>query len=269
MPVETMRLSALVVNPALQARSGGVHRDTVADYTESVKGGERFPPLLAFRITDRSYDGPVLVAGFHRHAAYTKAGVAECEVDVRDGTYAEAFLAGYLSNVEQKGLKYTNADKRHAVAVALRLFRRDSARVVAVRLGVSHDLVSRIRRTLVATGVLPPEDKVVGRDGRNQSTKRNNDDDDRQVSSDDTCLKQEAECRDVPDVEIAEEELVSFEDDEPAPVQTEEVREEPDDTPDEGAAATPESSVLGELQDLWAAADERTRAAFLAWVAAP
>lgn len=144
--------------------------------------GATFPPLIAFKVTDRQFPKPLLVAGFHRHKGFGEAGLTECQVDLREGTFNDAWLAGWQSNVAH-GLRYTNADKRKAAEMALKLWREDSARVIAERISVSHDLVCKIRKEFVAIGELEPEQKVRGKDGKNYRDTQ----EPPQVSSDDTC----------------------------------------------------------------------------------
>ena len=192
MPVQRMKLDALHVTPLLQTRSGGVCKGTVGEYAAAAKAGAAFPPLIAFRVTDWSFKKPALVAGFHRHEAFGQAGIAECEVEVRDGTFAEAWLAGWLSNLSH-GLRYSNADKRKATEMALLLYKGDSARAIAERINVSHDFVGKVRKELVAAGKLEASEAVKGKDGVPQPGKGKSNGGKSPVSSDDTGLKPSSE----------------------------------------------------------------------------
>lgn len=162
--VTATKLSSLHITPLLQSRDGGLCRETVTDYTTAAKAGATFPSLIAYRITDRKFSGPALVAGFHRYAALVAAGIEEHPVDVRDGTFAEAWLAGWVSNLSN-GMRYTNPDKRKAAETAIKLFRTDSAVQIAERLGVSDEFVRKVRKELVAAGVIAEPDKVIAKDG--------------------------------------------------------------------------------------------------------
>lgn len=164
MSAEMMRLSALHVTPLLQTRDGGLCKEAVADYTARSRAGQSPPALLAYKVTDRKFPAPVLVAGFHRHAALTTAGVTEHPVELREGTFAEAWLAGYRSNLDN-GVRYSNADKRKAAEQALLLFTEDSAAAVAERLSVSDEFVRKVRKELVAAGKLDMPETVTRKDG--------------------------------------------------------------------------------------------------------
>lgn len=199
----TVPLNGLQVVPQLQLRRGGVCADTVREYADAAKSGAKFPPIVAYRVTDRQFKKPVIVAGFHRHEAYAAAGLTECECDIREGTWAEAWLAAWSSNLTH-GLRYTNADKRAAVETALKLFTDESARAVAERMNVSADFVSRVRKEMVAAGEVQESEKVKGRDGKRHPKKK--DSDDYQVSSDDTCPLPE-EPTDPTEIDFSEPEL--------------------------------------------------------------
>lgn len=160
-----MRLADLHVTKGLQPRGDRLDADVVKEYTAAMAAGSVFPPVIAYRVTDKTYPGPAVVAGFHRVEAAVKAGLTEVAVDLREGTFAEAWLAGYLSNLTH-GLRYTNQQKRSAVERACLLFRDESARALADRLGVGDKLVGDVRKELVAAGKLPKPETVIGRDGR-------------------------------------------------------------------------------------------------------
>jgi hypothetical protein len=162
--VRRMKLSDLHLCGPLQPRGGDINADVVREYAAAAKDGAAFPPLLAFEVTDKKFKGPALVAGFHRAEAYKAAGVTEADVEVRTGTYNEAWLAGYLSNVTH-GVRYTNEQKRNAVDTALMLFRDKSARALAEMMGVSPSTVSERRNALVELKKLDAPKEVVGRTG--------------------------------------------------------------------------------------------------------
>jgi hypothetical protein len=181
--VSRMKLTDLHITKTLQVRGGEMCKETVREYAAAAEEGAAFPPLIAYRVSDRTFRKPALVAGFHRHAAYAEAGIADAEVEVRDGTFAEAWLAGYRSNLTN-GLRYTNPQKRAAAETALLLYRDESARSVADMLGVSHDFIGKVRKELEAVGKLEKIDKIIARDGRQEPAKRKPSSE--SVSSDDT-----------------------------------------------------------------------------------
>ncbi len=173
MSVTTVALNSLFISPLYQSRSHGVCSDTVTDYTTAIEGGAKFPLLVAYRVTDRKHPGPALVAGFHRAEAYAVAGVTECKIELRDGTHAEAWLAGFQSN-QTHGLRYSNADKRRAAEHALSLFTSDSNRQLAERMGLSQEFIAKVRREMETNGAIEPVDKIVSKDGTVRPSGRSN-----------------------------------------------------------------------------------------------
>lgn len=158
-----MKLSELHVDLDHQPR-GRLDDATVEEYAEAMARGDKFPPMLAYQVTDRMFPGPVLVAGYHRFHAYGRAGVKAAEVEVRTGTYAEAWLAGWASNLTH-GLRYTNAEKRRAVGMVLELHPTWSDRRIATAAGVGNKFVGDVRKELCSEHSSPR----VGADGKTRS----------------------------------------------------------------------------------------------------
>lgn len=91
-------------------------------------------------------------------------------------------------------MRYSNADKREAVKTALKLFPKDSPGVLAEKLGVSDELVRKIRKTLIATKQIEDAETVIGRDGREQTTKQSKPDK-KQGPTVGPCQEQVSECK--------------------------------------------------------------------------
>lgn len=152
-------LEQIQLDDRCQARVPPLRTDVVEEYAERFTAGEPLPPVEVFEV-----DGAqVLVDGFHRVAAAATAGVAFLEV-VKVGAGSMSDAAWYAAGVNQAhGLRRSNADKQHAVlaAVSNPIGMEQSSRVIAKHVGVSHALVSRIRREWEATqreaGRLVPE----------------------------------------------------------------------------------------------------------------
>jgi hypothetical protein len=170
MGTEFRPLSSLHVCRQLQPRGGEIDREAVKDYAAAMRAGDRFPPLVAYEVTDRDFPAPALVAGFQRYEAYAAAGIPDAEVEIRTGTFAEAWLAGYQSNLTH-GVRYTNPQKRAAAEQAALLFRDLSAPQLAERLAVSDEFVRRVRKDLIAAGKLEPADTVTASDGSSYPSK--------------------------------------------------------------------------------------------------
>jgi hypothetical protein len=126
---------------------------TVDEYAEVIRDKNTngvilvhpFPAVVAF------HDGKNywLADGFHRLAAYIKAGMKAILAEVRQGTKRDAILYAAGANAHH-GLRRTNEDKRIAV---MRLLTDEewtqwSDREIARRCGVSNNFVSEVRRHL-------------------------------------------------------------------------------------------------------------------------
>ena len=149
----------------------------VDEYADAYRAKAKFPPIEVFIV-----DGaPQLVDGWHRLAAMLKAGLTwvTCEV-VGTGTIDEAVWRALGAN-QGHGIRRTNEDKRRAVRLALEspIGNEQSARVLAEHIGVSHELVLKVRgeweaerRAQLSTpdSCEPAEPvKRIGKDGRARS----------------------------------------------------------------------------------------------------
>ena len=136
-----LKLSEIVTDAGTQVRAG-LNEATVAEYAEALAGGAKFPPVVVF------HDGSRYVAadGFHRIHAASRAGATQIECDVRKGGKADALKFALGCNAHH-GLRRTNADKRHAVELALREFPKVSNVAIAGMCLVSDDLVAEMRKS--------------------------------------------------------------------------------------------------------------------------
>lgn len=118
-----------------------LNEETVNEYAEAIEGGEKFPPMTIYKDGSNNW----LVDGFHRYFAYKKAGITRIKCEVHNGTLTDARIASLAVNTKH-GLRRTNADKRKAVSRAFELMPDSSERDIAKHCGVSHTLVSKLRK---------------------------------------------------------------------------------------------------------------------------
>jgi uncharacterized ParB-like nuclease family protein len=162
-----LKLSEIVTDAGTQVRAG-LNEATVADYAEALGGGAKFPPVVVF------HDGSRYVAadGFHRIHAASRSGATQIECDIRKGGKSDALKFALGCNAHH-GLRRTNADKRHAVELALREFPKLSDRALAEMCLVGHPFVADVRRSQVESDStsganashLPPPPRI-GKDGK-------------------------------------------------------------------------------------------------------
>src|SRR6185437_14191651 len=131
---------------------------TVERYAES---WERMPPVTVFEV-----DGQwLLTDGFHRHAAAVILGRKAIPAEVRAGSMTDAL--DFVSSVNLfHGLPLTRAERRRAVEIKLQLHHDWSDRRTAEELGVSRELVAKIRKQLVDGHQIPNNPGRVGADGK-------------------------------------------------------------------------------------------------------
>ena len=136
-----LKLSEIVTDAGTQVRAG-LSEATVSDYAEALADGATFPPIVVF------YDGSRYIAadGFHRVHAAIRNSATQIECDVRKGNKADALKFALGCNAHH-GLRRTNADKRHAVELALREFPKVSDVAISEMCLVGRELVAEIRKS--------------------------------------------------------------------------------------------------------------------------
>jgi ParB-like chromosome segregation protein Spo0J len=160
-----IKLADIQVDAGLQIRAE-INNETVAEYAEQMKAGDKFPPLSVYQVNGAH----LLVDGFHRLDAAKLAGLDEILVEIHSGTRQDALKAALGANV-QHGLRRSNADKRRAVIIAIKEFPDLSDRAIADMCGVGHHLVGEVKNQL---GESPSSKPRLGLDGkrRKPSTQR-------------------------------------------------------------------------------------------------
>ena len=103
-----------------------------------------------------------LADGFHRVEAARLAGLEKITAEVKSGGKLEALRYALGANVRH-GLRRTNADKRHAVEIALKEFAGLSDRALADLCGVGNALVSELRKQVCDSNT---SSSRKGRDGK-------------------------------------------------------------------------------------------------------
>jgi ParB-like chromosome segregation protein Spo0J len=149
-----MKLTEIKVESSLQGRCK-LNQEVVDEYSEVLREGGKLPAIKVFRIGSSYY----LVDGWHRYFAHKKAGLADIEVEIIDGTMRDATLYAVGAN-DDHGLRRTNDDKRKAVMMLLddMEWSEWSDREIAKAAKVSFMTVGRIRKSL---GIAPQEVKAI------------------------------------------------------------------------------------------------------------
>ena len=101
---------------ATQARVK-LSKDMIDQYTEDIKNGAVFPPVDVF--CWKSAERNILADGFQRLIAHINAGEETIAVKMHEGGMHEALIFALGANAGH-GLRRSNADKIHAVKMALK-----------------------------------------------------------------------------------------------------------------------------------------------------
>ena len=120
-----------------------IDQKIVKEYAGWIKAGAVFPPLICF--APKNSQRYILADGFHRLAAVKQIGRKTIGVEVREGCVHEALHFALGAN-EDHGLRRSNADKHHAVVLALDdpYYDEWSQRQISELCRVSHTTVQRI-----------------------------------------------------------------------------------------------------------------------------
>lgn len=109
-----------------EKRDGTVDESRAAQFAESMKAGDVFPPVKVVRQTDEKNAGRLVIwDGMHTHRGAELAKLKEIDCVVWDGTAAQAlYMASTTANVEhdKSGRALSSKDKAHAVKMAAAAF---------------------------------------------------------------------------------------------------------------------------------------------------
>jgi ParB-like chromosome segregation protein Spo0J len=157
--MERIRLDAIAFDAGTQVRAA-INEDVVADYADKMTDGVEFPPIVLFHDGTARY----LADGFHRYMAAKRNAFVDIEADVRAGTKTDALWFALGAN-KANGARMTDADKKHAIGLALQMFPDRSMRQIADHVGCSSTYASRVRGEVEVRTGLQPVTRVVGVDG--------------------------------------------------------------------------------------------------------
>lgn len=141
---ETVRIDKLQVRRDFQARAEGIDGAVLGEYVEAIERGDTLPPVGVLRGEKGAL---FLWDGYHRVEAYKRLGRETISAMVEEGTVEEGTWRAAAAN-KANGLRRTNADKRRAVEMALKVRPEMSDRSIADHCGVHHQLVADVRRSL-------------------------------------------------------------------------------------------------------------------------
>jgi ParB-like chromosome segregation protein Spo0J len=148
--IQKLEIFQIFAHADIQPRAE-IHQETVNEYAEAMRNGDKFPPIVVFRDDEVFY---WLADGFHRFEAAKGAGRNFIQAEIREGGKREAILFAVGANAIH-GLRRSNMDNRNSVLKLLkdREWSQWSDREIARQCKVDHKTVARIRSEL--SGEIP------------------------------------------------------------------------------------------------------------------
>jgi hypothetical protein len=138
----SIKLSDITADDDLQPRAM-VKSSVVDEYSEAMKRGEPFPPIILFNDGITNW----LADGYHRYRAAKRAGIESLSAEIRTGTKLDALKYALSANATH-GLRRSNVDKRRAVLIAIRQFGELSNRELGRMVKVDDKTVGKYRERL-------------------------------------------------------------------------------------------------------------------------
>lgn len=137
----SVKLSNIRLDGGTQQRAE-INADIVAEYSEAMKCGHKFPPVTLFFDSAQYW----LADGFHRFYACRSAEILDILAEVYEGISRDAVLFSAGANAIH-GLRPSNADKRKAVLMLLNdcEWAKWSNKQISRHCHVSDTFVSRLR----------------------------------------------------------------------------------------------------------------------------
>lgn len=167
--IQKIAIASIQRDKATQQRTN-LNHETVTEYAEAMKAGEKFPPVKLI------YDGTnyYLYDGFHTTEAAYSNGETHIEAEVTEGSLRDAILASVGVN-SNHGLRRSNADKRKAVMTLLEdeEWSKWSNREIARRCKVTEGLVRKIKKENSHCVQYAPENLTGINSSENQRTYQN------------------------------------------------------------------------------------------------
>ncbi len=153
--IETIEIAAISRDVQVRVKTD---RGTVEDYARAMLAdpSAKWPAVVVYR--DRKTGSLYLSDGNHRLEARIKNGETTIEAEVREGGKREA-LAHAMGSSKGHGLRFSNADKRKIVGLALKdpKLKRLKDQELADLIGVSQPFIWKLRQSITIIKSEPAE----------------------------------------------------------------------------------------------------------------
>ncbi|MFU2207718.1 hypothetical protein [Solidesulfovibrio sp. C21] len=162
-PLETLTVIDLELDPRVEARHSYRSKD-IDEYARIMSEGDELPPISVFEIDSKL----VVVDGWHRVKAAIQADLLMITGKVYRGFSLEEAITFAAQSNDEHGLRRSRSDKEKAVTIVLcnEKLQKKSDHDVARICKVSHPFVSKIRKRLIAKGMIAKNDVVISSNGK-------------------------------------------------------------------------------------------------------
>lgn len=155
---KAIALSSIAFDAGTQIRAA-ISESVVSDYADRMTDGHAFPPIVLFHDGNAYY----LADGFHRFMAARRNDWREIDAEIHAGTKQDALWFALGAN-KANGQRLTEADKKHAIVMALTAWPEKGPELIAEQLGCTGQYVRDIRHRVQTSLNLPS--KTRGKDGK-------------------------------------------------------------------------------------------------------
>lgn len=143
--IKSVKLADIAFDAGTQIRAA-ISESIVTDYAERMAEGVEFPPVVVFHDGNQYY----MADGFHRGLAAQRLKRDRLDSDVLLGTKGDAIWFAMGAN-QANGHRLTDADKKHAVLLALLTWPERSGKEIAKQVGCAQTYVARLRSAQSST----------------------------------------------------------------------------------------------------------------------
>lgn len=156
-------LADIRIDGGTQARIE-LNLSVVKEYSEHLKDGDKFPPVIIFR---DSAGSNWLADGFHRYHAHKDNGLLEIEATIKEGSVEDATLFAFGANAG-RGLSMSWEDNRNIIKRMLEhpVWSKWSNSEIAKHVGVSKMTVGRVKQQLAGKNPQPTKKTYKNKHGQ-------------------------------------------------------------------------------------------------------
>ena len=161
-------ISTDLLKTKFQLRVAGLEQELVQEYAEAMADGYgAFPPVAVAKIDGEYF----VIDGHHRLEAARRNGIEEVPCQTVTNDRDTALFQAFARNTKQ-GLRFSKADREHAICLMLKEFWDRSDRWIAAHIGVNNSTISRHRNRMLEEQASASDSGVANATANNQTETR-------------------------------------------------------------------------------------------------